>query len=75
VFQLWSPVVQPGLADRLPELAAPFADSEAMSLELIYNDAYADRIDELRAEAAATTAQRGEFVFRLLQILEHLKRG
>jgi len=71
-YQLWSPNVQPGLTDRLPKLADVFEEDDTMELELITNEIYAGKIDELRNEAASTTAQYGETAFRILQILEHL---
>jgi hypothetical protein len=72
-FQLWSPNVQPGLVTRLEELHGNFADADNMTLNLIINEKYSDRIEDLRDEAASTTKQRGELGFRFLQILEHTK--
>jgi hypothetical protein len=73
-FQLWSPVVRGRLVDGLHELAGEFGGTADRDLELIINDTYTDRIDELREKAAGTTKQHGELGFRLLQILEHLRR-
>lgn len=72
-FQLWSPNVQPGLVTRLEELPEAFADTDDMTFDLVINEEYTERIDDLRDEAASTTKQRGELAFRLIQILEHTK--
>jgi len=42
---------------------------------LVINNAYAERVDELRAEARVRKNNEGNDVFRLLQILEHLRRS
>jgi hypothetical protein len=72
-FQLWSPNVQPGLVTSLEELPADVVDADNMTLELVINEQYSERIEDLQDEAASTTKQRGELAFRLLQIIEHLK--
>jgi len=72
-FQLWSPNVQPGLVERLDNLSTVFDGDDRMKLELVINETYSERINDLRGEAASTTSQRGELGFRILQILEHLK--
>jgi len=72
-FQFWSPKVPNASAVKLREVAADFEDRTETELELVINGTYTNRIDELRAAAAETYAQRNELAFRLLQILEHLE--
>lgn len=61
-FQFWSPNVPKGqLTERLATLGP--------ALELVINGEYARRVDGLRAAAR----QRRNAVFRVLQILEHLR--
>ncbi|WP_186082942.1 hypothetical protein [Burkholderia gladioli] len=62
---LWSPVVPTGfLTDRLPEIAG---------LQCIINGEYKRRVGELQVLAAETTHDARNPVFRLLQILAHLR--
>ncbi|QZP38915.1 hypothetical protein [Halobaculum magnesiiphilum] len=72
-FQFWSPNVPPASEEALREVAGEFGSRSGSELELVVNDEYADRIDELRAAAASTYAQRNELAFRFLQILEHVR--
>jgi hypothetical protein len=70
VFQFWSPVVPVGhRTNGLSKLAEEFNEE----LELIINDDYTQRINELREVAAETEKNHGELGFRLLQVLEHLR--
>lgn len=65
-YSLWSPVVPQGyLTEHLQELDG---------LELVINEEYARRVDELRAEARTRTNIEGNDAFRVLQILERLRR-
>ena len=64
-FMFWSPYV--------PRGALTHGLSEIEGLELIINGAYASRVAALRVEAARTTHDARNPVFRLLQILEHMK--
>lgn len=62
---LWSPVVPIGfLTDRLSEIAG---------LQCVINGEYKRRIGELQALAADTTHDARNPVFRLLQILAHMR--
>ncbi|WP_348607615.1 hypothetical protein [Halobaculum rarum] len=72
-FQFWSPNVPPASEAALREVATDFGSRTDAELELVVNDGYADRVDELRATAASTYAQRNELAFRFLQILEHVR--
>ena len=74
VFQLWSPVVPQGtLTDGLAELQDVFENGTGHELELVINEEYSNRIDELREKASKDKKQYGEPAFRLLQILEHMR--
>jgi len=65
-YMLWSPVVPEGyLTEHLRRIEL---------LELVINEEYAKRVDELRAEARDRTNIEGNDVFRVLQILERLRR-
>ena len=64
-FMFWSPVVPEGFLTK--ELAA------IDGLDPLINAKYKGAIDELRAEARATTRDVGNPFFRSLQILEHLR--
>lgn len=74
IFQLWSPVIPRGLlTSGLDELSEDFEAKHGVEIELIINNAYTDRIDELRDSARADKKGYGEPAFRFLQILEHLR--
>jgi hypothetical protein len=72
-FQFWSPNVPNASATKLETVATEFRERTDSELELIVNDDYADRIDDLRDVAGSTVSQRNELAFRFLQILEHLR--
>lgn len=66
-FQFWSPNVPRGyLTQHLAKLGP--------GLELVINGEYARRVDQLRDAARLQMNNEGNDVFRLLQILEHLRR-
>jgi len=65
-FMFWSPVVPKGYITK--EL------KKIDGLELIINKKYAQYIDELREKAKELTNDVGNPFFRMLQILEHLRR-
>ena len=67
VYQCWSPRVPTGLLTA--GLAAIDPD-----LQLVINSGYTERIDQLREAARARLNDEGNDAFRLLQILEALKR-
>lgn len=72
-FQLWSPIVPSGLANRLEAMATAFGEETGHDLELLINERYTEKINHLRDEASQTTSQTGDLAFRFLQILEHLR--
>lgn len=77
-FEFWAPVVsgwQRGgpLIDGLETLSREFENETDESLELIINQDYTARIDELREEAQGDTTDYGAPAFRFLQIIENLK--
>ena len=65
-FMFWSPVVPKGYITRELE--------KVNGLELVINEKYAQGIDELREKAKELTNDAGNPFFRMLQILEHLRR-
>lgn len=76
VFQLWAPYLSDGyLTDGLEKLSADFEDEHehAEPIDLVINETYTERVDELRAIAAEETKTYGEPAFRFLQILEQLR--
>lgn len=74
VLQLWAPYVTEGfLTDGLEVLSNEFETEYGTPIELVINDSYTERINELRAVAAEETKAYGEPAFRFLQILEQLR--
>lgn len=74
VFQLWAPVIPRGLlTDGLSELSNDFEAENGYPAELLINEEYTERIEELREFASAHKKDYGEPGFRFLQILEHLR--
>jgi hypothetical protein len=71
-FQLWSLNTPKGLVTPLSELADEFEDDTGYELELVMNDDYAERIQDLRDLASSKNAQTNDFAFRFLQIFEYL---
>ena len=65
-FQFWSPNVPIGYVTENLQALGP-------GLELVINGRYAERVTELREAAAARENDEGNDVFRLLQILTHLR--
>ena len=64
-YQFWSPVVPVGyVTEELKKIE---------SLELVINQAYRAKVDALRTKAGLLTHDARNPVFRLLQIIEHLK--
>ncbi|MBP2018821.1 Holliday junction resolvase-like predicted endonuclease [Symbiobacterium terraclitae] len=73
-FQQWAPVVRPAMATRLAELEHELFQFHGMNVSMVINGRYAERVDELRRLAAQTLSATDEPAFRVLQILEHLRR-
>ena len=74
IYQFWSPHVPEGnLTDGLTEVKSTFNSETDAKLELIINESYTHRIDELRESASNTRKDYGEPGFRILQILESLR--
>jgi len=70
-YQFWSPVVPKGtLTTALTQI-----EKVGRRLELIINGEYKRRIQELRKLAKKETRNTQNPVFRVLQILEHLRDG
>lgn len=64
-FMFWSPVVSAGLAEELRRIKG---------LELVINEDYAAYVEQLQDRANEVTYDTGNPVFRVLQILGHLRR-
>jgi len=65
-YMFWSPVVPKGyITEELEKIDG---------LEVVINEKYAKCIDELRGKAKVLTNDVGNPFFRVLQILEHLRR-
>lgn len=74
VLQFWSPVVPQGyLTDGLAELQRRFEAKHDVTIDLVINGEYADRVEDLRQMASTTRKSYDEPAFRFLQILEHLR--
>ena len=66
-YMFWSPRVAVGpLSEGLGRI---------QGLELVINEDYSQRIEELREEAGKDPRPTSNSAFRLLQILEHLREG
>lgn len=73
-LQFWSPVVPQGyLTDGLAELQRRFEAKHDVTIDLVINGEYADRVYDLRQKASTTKKSYDEPAFRYLQILEHLR--
>ena len=64
IFQFWSPIVTPGMVERLQAI---------QGLQLIINQEYSACVNQLIELARNSTKDFGNPFFRVLQILEHLK--
>ena len=64
-YMFWSPVVRGTLVGGLKEIDG---------LELVINEEYSRRVDELCGVAKKTSRQTGNPAFRLFQILEHMRK-
>lgn len=74
IFQLWVPVLPRGyLTDGLDQLAVEFEKGYDHTIELVINEEYTERVNELRELAAKDKKDYGEPAFRFLQILKHLR--
>lgn len=67
---LWSPYVPKGI---LTEGLEKIQKELKIDIELVINEVYTKKINELRNKAKEDTKDRGEPFYRALQILEHLR--
>lgn len=77
-FQFWAPVVTGGktrgyLIQGLERLQEEFEAETDEQMELIINEEYTDRIENLRKKAKGDTSNYGSPAFRFIQILENLE--
>jgi hypothetical protein len=61
------------LIQGLERLEEEFESETGDQLELVINDKYSDRIEDLRDEARGDTSNYGSPAFRFIQILENLE--
>ncbi len=72
-YQLWSPVVlDEELLDGLDKLVEDFEDEYGVEIEMVINEEYKNRIDELQIHADGDTKDYGEPGFRFFQIIENI---
>lgn len=69
-IMLWSPYVPKGILTKGLE---DIQNDLKINIELVINEVYTRKIDELRDKAKEDTKDRGEPFYRALQILEHLR--
>src|SRR5713101_9871983 len=80
-FQLWSPIIKHPIADTvahnqftdLNEIRQNICKSHRVEVDMVVNDVYLARVNELRDLASQETAASEFPVFRLLQILARLE--
>lgn len=73
-FLFWSPNVPEGhRTNGLNELQQEFENEFGVNFELVINEEYTSRINEIRSMAADTQKDYGELGFRIFQILENLR--
>lgn len=73
-FQLWSPYVSEGyLTDGLEEVQRRFNEKASEDIELVINERYSDKIQEMKDRAGTETKRYGEPAYRFMQILEHMR--
>ncbi len=68
---LWSPKVPKGVVDRMADVA----NAVRRPIELVANDDYARRIDQLVETASERTTGTGNDFYRTLQLLTHLSKS
>jgi hypothetical protein len=75
VLQLWSPYFPEGkLTDGLEKLSEEYKEEKRQEIEILVNEQYTEKINELREQAAKDKKSYGEPAFRFLQILEHMRQ-
>lgn len=73
-IQLWSPYVSEGYQTKgLAEVVDRTEREHEPSVQLVINDDYTDRIDDLRDAAGSSSKDYSETGFRYLQILEGMR--
>jgi hypothetical protein len=71
-FEIWSPIVRPGLVAELDDVVAS-CRTRGVELDLVVNETYTERIQELVDVARSTSETTGDDAFRMLQIMTRLK--
>jgi hypothetical protein len=73
-FEIWSPIVRPGLITELDSVVAQF-EARGIALAIVANKGYTQRLQALVECARKSTADTGNDAFRMLQILTRVKGG
>jgi len=81
-FMLWSPIVIHPLSDKtihnqfrdLIDIRRNLQDTHHADIEMVINEIYLERVNELREKAGKETVASEYPVFRLLQVLHSLER-
>ena len=74
VFQLWAPYISKGyLTNGLDQLSQDFEDQYSSEIQMVINEDYTARVNDLRSLASEDRKNHGEPAFRFLQILEHMR--
>jgi len=73
-FEVWSPIIRPGLVADLEAVARGFADQE-IDLAIVANEKYTERLQALVDMARCNPAATGDDAFRMLQIVTRVKGG
>jgi hypothetical protein len=72
-LMLWAPYVPEGILTNLLQAMKQRFQDKGVTVELVINDIYTMRINELREWAKDDIRDRGEPFYRVLQILSHLR--
>jgi hypothetical protein len=71
MLAFWSPKVPKAVIDRIREVE----DAANRPIEVVANDAYSHRVDQLVQVASLRTTRTGNDFYRTLQLLTHLSRS
>lgn len=72
-LMVWSPVVPKGLASKLLDLEAELVGQQT-PVTMVINGRFTERIERLRLVARNNSSATDEPAFRMMQILERLRR-
>jgi hypothetical protein len=72
-FMFWAPYVPTGILTGLLSEMQTYFKSDGTDVQLVINEDYTKRVNQLRELARKDTRDRGEPFYRALQIIEHLR--